>query len=166
MRAALLYDEAAGRMASALKYGDRGELAPLMAGWMGRAGAELLIDADCVLPVPLHRFRLLRRRFNQSAELARRIAKADGRPYRPLALVRTRHTRRQVGLGSTQRRDNVRGAFLVPEKHRAAIRDKRVLLVDDVFTTGATIDAATLALLRGGAKAVDVLVFARVAGPS
>lgn len=163
MRAAMLYDDRSGRLVSALKYGDRTELGPMMARWMARAGRDLLAEADVVVPVPLHRLRLFLRRFNQSAELGRRIAREARIGYAPLALARIRRTRRQVGLGSRERRENVRGAFRVAEARRTEILGRRVLLVDDVFTTGATIDAATRALLKGGAASVDVLVFARVA---
>lgn len=163
MRAAVLYDDRAARLASALKYADRTELVPMLAGWMARAGAGLLAEADLVVPVPLHRLRLLQRRYNQSAELARRVAKTAGVPYAPLALARSRRTRRQVGLGASERHRNVARAFGVPDRWRARIAGRRILLVDDVFTTGATVDAAALALLKGGAATVDVLVFARVA---
>jgi predicted amidophosphoribosyltransferase len=102
------------------------------------------------------------RRFNQSALLAQTVAALGGKPMVPLALMRIRATPRQVGLTATQRDDNVRGAFHVGAPSRAAIVGRRVLLVDDVYTTGATARAATRALLRAGAAAVDVLVFARV----
>ncbi|KAB0677064.1 ComF family protein [Aureimonas leprariae] len=163
LRAAVLYGDTSARLASALKYADRTELAPMLAGWMRRAGAELLAEADLVVPVPLHRLRLFTRRYNQSAELARRVAAASRVPYAPLALARTRWTRRQVGLGRDARRRNVSRAFRVPDEWRARLAGRRVVLVDDVFTTGATVDAATAALLKAGAAAVDVLVFARVA---
>jgi ComF family protein len=139
-----------------------------MAAWMGRAGAELLAAADVVVPVPLHHRRLWWRRFNQSAELARRLVgdeAARGRAlvYEPLALARVKATRSQVGLGRRQREDNVRGAFRVRPERRSAVLGKRVLLVDDVFTTGATVGAASRALKRAGARDVDVLTFAGVA---
>lgn len=166
LRAAVLYRNLAARLVASLKYGDRTDLAPLMAAWMARAGSELLADADVVVPVPLHPGRLWRRRFNQSAELARRIAKArEGHAlaYVPLALARVKPTPSQVGLGRAERLANVRGAFKVRPDRRAAIEGKRVLLVDDVFTTGATVASATRALKRAGADDVDVLTFARVA---
>lgn len=162
LRAAVLYEDLAAKLVSRLKYGDRTDLVPLMAGWMRRAGAELLADADLIVPVPLHRTRLFRRRFNQSAELARLLS--SGQPaFAPMALRRVKRTRSQVGLGPSERQANVRGAFEVPAAHLPDIKGKRVLLVDDVFTTGATVSAAVRALKRGGAREVDVLVFARVA---
>jgi len=164
LRAAVLYQELATRLVTALKYGDRTDLVPLMAGWMERAGAELLADADVIVPVPLHARRLWRRKFNQSAELSRAIARKSGVMFRPLALERIKATQTQVGLGQRQRQDNVRGAFRVSEQRRSEVEGRRVLLVDDVYTTGATAASATRALKRAGASDVDVLVFARVAG--
>lgn len=161
-RAAVAYGGIAGRMVQGLKYGDRTELAPVMAGWMARAGAELIADAELVVPVPLHWRRMVGRRFNQSAELGRALARRAGLPFAPDLVARTRPTRRQVGLGLSQREENVRAAFSVPEDRALQLAGKRVLLVDDVYTTGATVGAATRALKKGGAGAVDVLTFARV----
>ena len=168
LRAAVLYDGLAARLVAALKYGDRTDLAVLMAGWMARAGRELLETADLVVPVPLHRGRLWRRRLNQAAELARHLVHQEKRrgqalAFAPTALVRAKATRSQVGLGRELRRANVRGAFAVPRWWKEAVAGKRVLLVDDVFTTGATVASATRALKRAGASEVDVLCFARVA---
>ncbi len=157
-RAAVVYSGVAREMVQGLKYNDRTDLAPWMARWMARAGAELTAEADVVVPVPLHWRRFLSRRFNQSAELAREARL----PFEPGALVRRKVTRQQVGLGAREREDNVRGAFAVPEQARRLVAGRRVLLVDDVYTTGATVAAATRALRRGGAKTVDVLTFARV----
>jgi ComF family protein len=161
-RAAVSYDGVARRMVQVLKYSDRTDLAPWMAGWMARAGAELLADAEVVVPVPLHRRRFLWRRFNQSAELARTLARRAGKPFEPMALMRVKVTRQQVGLTAAERDENVRGAFRIAPEHRAAVAGRRIVLVDDVYTTGATVKAATRALVRAGASAVDVLVFARV----
>ncbi len=161
-RAVARYDDVARRLVHGLKYRDRLDLAAWMGGWMARAGAELLAEADVVVPVPLHRRRLWGRRFNQSALLAGAVADQAKRPFAPLALQRIRATRQQVGLSASERDRNVRGAFRVDRMERMAVAGRRVLLVDDVYTTGATIKAATRALLRGGATGVDVLVFARV----
>jgi ComF family protein len=133
-----------------------------MAGWMARAGADLADEAELIVPVPLHRRRLWWRKYNQSALLAQQIARATNKVFAPLALQRIRATPQQVGLSANERDLNVRGAFRVPLAQKAAVSGRRVLLVDDVYTTGATAKAATRALLRGGASAVDVLVFARV----
>ena len=112
--------------------------------------------------VPLHRRRLWQRRFNQSAMLASAVGMKTEKPVANLVLKRIRPTRQQVGLSAAERDDHVRGAYRVPPDRRATIAGRRVLLVDDVYTTGATVKAATRALVRGGASAVDVLVFARV----
>jgi len=161
-RAVCAFDDVARKLVHGLKYHDRLELAAWMGRWMARAGAELLAEADLIVPVPLHRRRLWRRRFNQSAVLAGPIAAAAGKPVAPHVLARIRATRQQVGLSAAERDENVRGAFRIAPDKRAAIAGRRVLLVDDVYTTGATINAATRAIVRAGAAAVDVLVFARV----
>ena len=128
-------------------------------GWLVRA-SDILADADLLAPVPLHALRLWRRQFNQAAALAAEISRQTGRPCNPAALRRIKATRSQVGLSRTQRAENVQGAFRIAES--AVVRDLRVVLVDDVLTSGATANAASRALLRAGAKRVDVLVFARV----
>lgn len=162
LRSAVLHHGAAQRMVVSLKFHDRTDLAPWMARWMQRAGAELLEDCDVVVPVPLHRWRMWQRRFNQSAELARSLAKNNSCTYAPEALKRVRSTQQQVGLGLKERRRNVDGAFRVPKEREILVRGRRVLLIDDVYTTGATVKAATRGLLRGGATSVDVLTFSRV----
>jgi ComF family protein len=161
-RAVAAYDDVARKLIHGLKYRDRQELARWMGVWMARAGREVAADADLIVPIPLHRWRLWRRRFNQSAMLSVAIGKEARKPVDLHALKRVKATRQQVGLTANERDENVRGAFLVAKGDRAAIAGRRVLLVDDVYTTGATAKAATRALLRAGAAAVDVLVFARV----
>jgi ComF family protein len=146
----------------ASKYSDRLELAGPMGAWMARAGAEILEEADLIVPVPLHRFRLISRRFNQAAALARCVSQACAVPVDTQALVRVKQTPPQVGLSWPQRAGNVQGAFRVPEEAKPRIYGTRIVLVDDLLTSGATANAASRALLRGGAKNVDVLVFARV----
>ncbi|MGP8231444.1 MAG: ComF family protein [Methylovirgula sp.] len=147
-----------------LKYGDRTELAKPLGRWMARAGAELLAEADLLVPVPLHRRRLMWRRFNQANVLAQVVAAASGKKADPFALKRVKPTRPQVGLSRTQRADNVQGAFAVPEAAAAAVLGRKIVLIDDVLTSGATLNAAARVLLRAGAARVDVLVFARVVG--
>ncbi|MEW6437189.1 MAG: ComF family protein [Pseudomonadota bacterium] len=145
-----------------LKYGDRLELAKPLGLWMARAGVELLAEADLLVPVPLHRRRLIWRQFNQANALAEVVGKASGKRVDPFALARVKPTVPQVGLSRAQRADNVQGAFAVPEQAQIAVMGRNVLLIDDVLTSGATLNAAARALLRGGAARVDVLVFARV----
>lgn len=161
-RAAVAHAGVARRMVHGLKYGDRTDLAPWMARWMMRAGRELLADAELIVPVPLHRWRFLSRRFNQSAELGRAISLLSGIAFSPDALLRVKPTRQQVGLGQRQREDNVRGAFRVPPEREIAVAGRRIVVVDDVYTTGATVSAVARALRRAGAARVDVLTFARV----
>lgn len=161
-RSAVVYSGVARQMVQGLKYSDRTDLARWMAGWMARAGADLLADADVIVPVPLHWMRFLRRRFNQSAELARAIAKRSGGTFAPLALKRVKATRQQVGLALSERQDNVRAAFKVSAEREIEVAGRRVLLIDDVYTTGSTVSAAAKALNKAGASAVDVLTFARV----
>jgi ComF family protein len=164
-RAAVRYDDVARALVHAYKYGDRLDLARVMGGWMARAGHELLQDADGLVPVPLHWRRLWARRFNQSATLAAEICRASKVPMLHGALKRMRATVQQVGLSKAERADNVQGAFRVPPDMKAEISGRRLVLVDDVLTSGATVDTCTRALLRAGAAHVDVLVFARVVAP-
>ena len=145
-----------------LKYSDRLELAGPLGAWMARAGAELLVEADLLVPVPLHRRRLIVRRFNQANALAQAVSAASGVPVNPFVLARVKSTPSQVGLSRTQRAINLQGAFRAPEDLAAQIEGRAIVLIDDVLTSGATVNAASRALLRAKAKRVDVLVFARV----
>jgi ComF family protein len=162
-RAVAEFGDVARNLIHALKYADRLDIAPPMGRMMARAGADILDDAQALVPVPLHRLRLWRRRFNQSAALAGVIGGEAGLPVRAGWLERRRATVPQVGLDRAARARNVQGAFAVPEMAKGELRGRRLVLVDDVLTTGATIDACVKALLRAGAGRVDVLVFARVA---
>lgn len=162
LRAVVLYDRLARRLVSSLKYGDRTDLGPWLANWMFAAGRDVINDADLIVPVPLHRRRLFSRRFNQSAELGRHLSKLSGVAFMPSVLIRKKNTVQQVGLTQSQRDRNLSGAFIASEGRKIDLKGRRVLLVDDVYTTGATAKAATRALLRGGASHVDVLVFAKV----
>jgi len=164
-RSAVAYEGPVPDLVQALKYSDRTDLAPMLGAWMARAAHELVADADMLLPVPLHWTRLARRRFNQAALLARIVGEISGTPVRTDVLIRSRRTPPQVGLGRDDRAANMRGAFAVPEKRRAAITGKRLIIVDDVLTTGATLEAAARTLLKAGASAVDVLTLARVVAP-
>lgn len=161
-RAVAIHDNLARRLVTRLKYADRTDLAPWMARWMKRAGNELIADSDIIVPVPLHRLRFWTRRYNQSAELARALATQTGKPMVPDVLVRTRQTRQQVGLGQRERTENVRGAFAVPDRAQIKVQGRNILLIDDVMTTGATIDAACKALRKAKSGRIDVLTFSRV----
>ena len=160
LRSVTLHVGAARSMVHGLKYRDRTDLAEMMGRWMARAGAEQLARAHLILPVPLHRSRLFTRRFNQSAELARVIARTSGITYAPRALLRVKRTERQVGLGQRARQENVRGAFKVTEEGKGQVFGRNVVLVDDVYTTGATVNAVARTLKRAGAADVTVLTFA------
>jgi ComF family protein len=164
-RAAVRFDDTSRALVHALKYGDRLDLAPMMGGWLGRAGRELLGEADALVPVPLHWRRRWARRFNQSAILAAAVSAASGVPIAAGALKRVKFTAQQVGLSRAERAANVAGAFRVPPVGRAEVAGRRLVLVDDVLTSGATVEGCAKALLRAGARTVDVLVFARVADP-
>lgn len=165
-RSVAIYEGPARHLVHALKYRDRTELAAMMAGWMLRAGDHYLTDCDAVLPVPLHRVRFLQRRFNQSAELGRHLARLSNKPFLATTLVRRKRTARQVGLSAKARHDNVRAAFAIAEGHEADVFGKRLVLVDDVFTTGATVSSVARTLKRAGAAEVTVLTFAMaVSGP-
>lgn len=158
-RAACLYDEYSRDLILKLKHADRPELAGLFAAWLSRAAAELIADADLIAPVPLHPLRLLSRRYNQAAEIARPLSKLTGLAYLPGGLSRARDTGTQGGKSASGRRRNVAGAFTVARPGKVA--GKRILLVDDVLTTGATAQGCARALLAAGAASVDLAVVAR-----
>lgn len=161
-RAACVYDEASRGLILKYKHGDQQQFAGLFARWIARAAADLVTDADAIVPVPLHRLRLLARRFNQAAEIARPLARQARIDYLPDALIRTQATPSQGGKSMRGRRLNVRKAFGVTEPGRRRIKGRRILLIDDVLTTGATGEACAKALLDAGARAVDLAVIARV----
>ena len=158
-RAALAYDAQARRLVLPFKHADRTDLAPALARMMARAGAALLARAEIIVPVPLHPIRLLHRRYNQSALLAHALARHAGLPWRPDALRRVRATRPLGDMAAAERAQTLAGAIAV--RRPLAVAGRRVLLVDDVLTTGATARACTHALLSAGATAVDILVVAR-----
>jgi len=161
-RSAVIYNEVARAIVSRLKYGDRPELAGFCARLMHRAGAELWGDDAVLVPVPLNRWRQLSRLYNQSTELARALSRLSGLPVEPALVVRTRHTRQQVGLSREARHRNVSGAFRARPDILARLKGRRVVLVDDVITTGSTVGAIARVLARVGVDKVDVISFARV----
>jgi ComF family protein len=164
-RAVFQYDEASRGLVLAFKHADRTHAAPAFGQWLARAGAELLADADIIAAVPLHWTRLAWRRYNQAALLAHAVARTSGRDCIPDLLTRVRRTPTQGERGRAARRRNVRRAFAVLERHRPRLVGRRVVLVDDVFTTGATVEECARVLIESGAESVGVLTLARVVRP-
>jgi ComF family protein len=161
-RAVACYGGVMRELVHDLKFRDRHDARRLFGRWLAETGAELLADAEVVVPVPLGRWRMLARRFNQAAILAHEVARLEGLDFQPMALSRTRTTVTQVGLTRQERRRNVAGAFEVPSRRKGAINGRNVLLIDDVITTGATVASCARALKRAGAAKVDVLALALV----
>lgn len=162
-RAALRYDGAGRDLVLAFKHGDKTHSALSFTPWLLRAGAPFLDDADALVPVPLHPWRLLRRRYNQANIMAKYLAARTGLPVLPDALRRHRATISQGKMNAQQRDKNVGGAFSVLPRHRDAVRGRKLVLIDDVYTTGATARACAKTLLNAGAERVDILTLARVA---
>lgn len=159
-RSAVVYNDASRQMILSFKYGDRLHAIHTFVPWMMRVGTVMIEAADIIIPVPLHNRRLRERRFNQSALLAQEIAKRGNRTYAPDILARTRHTPPQQGLNRKERGQNVRGAFTVQKPE--VIKGKTVLLVDDVYTSGATLNECARILKAADANIVNVLTIARV----
>lgn len=164
-RAAARYSATMRELIQSFKYRDRHEGLPLFGLWLKKAGAELLADADLIVPVPLYRSRLWWRRFNQSAMLAQSLGRLADVPVDCFVLARVRRTSSQVGLSAEQRRRNVAGAFKVPPARAGRVKGKSIVLVD-VITTGATAEACARALKRVGAAKIDVLALARAVEPT
>lgn len=160
-RAAMHYDDLSRNLITRLKYGDRSEAVAAHARQLLRAGHGLLSQADVIIPVPLHVRRLMQRRFNQSAMLAHALGDISDHPVWPDALIRIRYTKPQAGLLRRERLRNVTGAFRANHRYASQLRGRRVLLVDDVMTTGATINACSDTLRAAGAVHIGVLTLAR-----
>jgi ComF family protein len=161
-RAVARFDGVMRTLVHDLKFRDRHDARRLFGRWLVQAGAELLAGADVVVPVPLTRWRLLSRRFNQAAILTQEVSRLTGVRAEPLALLRTRRTLPQVGLTRAQRRKNVAGAFAVAGDLKPKIVGAHVVVIDDVITTGATARACARALKHAGAGGVDVLALTMV----
>jgi ComF family protein len=161
-RAVARYDGVMRELTHDLKFHDGHDGRKLFGRWLSEAGRELVADADFLVPIRLHRLELIRRCFNQSALLSAELSSLTRKPHVPLTLIRTRKTEPQIGLASAQGIENVKRAFSVPARWRPRIGGRRVLLIDDVISTGATVNAATRRLLSVGAATVDVFVLALV----
>jgi len=164
-RAVFAYDDASRDLILGFKRGDRTDAAPGLGRWLCRAGGDLVRTADVIAPVPLHPLRLVQRRYNQSALLVRMVARQTGVPAAYGLIRRDRATPSQGGRGRGARRRNVANAFSVPPRFRDRLSGRRVLLLDDVLTTGATVESCARALRAAGASGVDVLTVARVVSP-
>ena len=154
------YNDTSKKLILPFKHGDHIELADLFVKWMWQNSSELIKRNELLMPVPLHWRRLFKRKYNQSALLAKKLAKKYDKVYDPLTLVRVKSTLSQGHLSPKERQKNIKNAFRVKDPKK--IKGKHILLIDDVFTTGATVDECAKVLLKAGAKSVDVLTIARV----
>ena len=156
----LKYNEASKTLILPFKHADAIELTPLLIQWMSNCGKTLISDCDYIIPVPLHIKRLFKRKYNQAALLAKGLSKIHHKEYLPSVLTRVRYTEIQGHMNPKQRRQNIKNAFQI--KNADKIKGKKILLIDDVMTTGATVNECTKVLLKAGANQVDILTFARV----
>lgn len=161
-RAALIYNETSRDLILGFKHGDKTFMAPSFIPWLMRAGSGMLNNADYLIPVPLHHSRLFMRRYNQAVLIADALSKETKIPHLPMALKRTRATPSQGHLKTEERAKNVKHAFALNPKYQDKLKNKTVILVDDVFTTGATVRECTKTLLKAGVENVHVLTLARV----
>ncbi|WP_419905918.1 ComF family protein [Kiloniella sp.] len=161
-RSAISYDDHSRDMIIGYKHADRTHLGQLFSTWLALVGKEIIQETDFIVPVPLHPKRLFLRRYNQSALLAQRIAKEYGRKYLPDLLIRVKNTSSQGHLSKTGRWENVRSAFQINPKYNEIIVGEKITLIDDVYTTGATLEACSRTLQKVNVARVDALVVARV----
>jgi ComF family protein len=161
-RSPLRYSDTSRNLVLGFKHADKLHAVTAFVPWLARAGAPLLTEADYLVPVPLHRWRLMRRRYNQASVIAKALGRHCDLPVLADGLARVRHTPSQGHLDIKDRARNVRSAFAVKDKHKAALRGKTVVLIDDVYTTGATVKECTRIMLKAGVQSVHVLTLARV----
>lgn len=159
-RAALVYDSFSKDLILPFKHADHIELAPLLTNFMEQAGSDLFPETDLLIAVPLHRYRLMKRKYNQAGILAKNLSKRIEKPYYPNVLYRSKYTQSQGHLHANERKRNVAKAFTVKNPH--LIKGKRILLIDDVMTSGATLNECAKMLKRNGAKQVSYLTLSRV----
>ncbi len=160
-RSAVKYNEHSKNLLLSFKFMDKTDNAPLLAKWLKQAGKDIFAEGvDIFIPIPLHYKRLLKRRYNQSALLAKELSRLTGIKTDYASVVRGRHTRPQVEFSGAARIKNIKGAFKI--KHPERIKGKRIVLIDDVMTTGSTLKECALVLKKAGAKSVDTLTVARV----
>lgn len=148
------------------KYNDRHDARRLFGRWLAGAGNELLREADVIVPVPLHRWRLVTRKFNQAQLLASEVSALCGVPVDPFILERVKLTAAQVGLSEAERRRNLSGAIRLAKGAGSRVEGSKIVLVDDVITTGSTAAACARVLRRAGAQSIDVLALALVTDDS
>lgn len=160
-RSVCKYNDVSRKLVTGFKFHDRIHMNNHLAKWMLRISDELLNESDIIIPVPLHRIRLWKRKYNQSALLAMSVSKMSDKPVIYDFLIRKKNTKAQSGLTFAQRQKNVKGAFILNPKYSSIINEKNILIVDDVMTTGATVLACAKILKRSGAKSVNILTFAR-----
>ena len=165
LRSSLFYDNTSRDIILAFKHGDRTHAAPSFMPWLYQAGRELIDQVDFIVPVPLHRYRLLKRRYNQAAILAQYFSKETNIPCLLRALKRQKYTQTQGYLRESARKRNVKNAFSISSKEADKLKGTRILLIDDVYTTGATVTECANTLLNVGVSNVDVLTIARVVKP-
>lgn len=162
VRCALKYNDASRQLILGFKHADKIHNVLAFVPWMRRAGADMLAQADMLMPVPLHRWRLIGRHYNQAAIIAQALSRDTGVKHLPAGLKRVRATPSQGYLKAKERHKNVKRAFAVNPRYMAAVKGKHIVLIDDVYTTGATVKECTKTLLKAGAGRVDVLTLARV----
>lgn len=160
-RAVFSYDDVSRKIITSFKYSDKIEPQAVYAKWMARVGKEMLEEADIIMPVPLHRVKLLLRKYNQAALLAKELARISGKKIMVSALLRKKHTKAQAGFSRQNRLKNITGAFVINKKYLDKIAGKKILLIDDVMTTGATVTECSKILLKAKVARVEVLTLAK-----